>query len=86
MAALWVTSHKVDKAFYWWLGIKIWSTLYKTCWDYYMDWGMCRSKKKGYFALRRPIHYSPYFYYWAMFSNTILRFFFLIVVAATYFT
>ena len=56
------------------------STIYCLYWDYYMDWGLFRSKEKGRKYLRNKIMYPAGFYYYAMISNTILRLFWVLSV------
>mmetsp|Transcript_26286 Transcript_26286/g.35092 ORF Transcript_26286/g.35092 Transcript_26286/m.35092 type:complete len:94 (+) Transcript_26286:2021-2302(+) len=55
-------------------------TTYCFIWDIYMDWGLCRSNKKGdpHRFLRAKINYAPGFYYWAVFSDFILRYIFIL--------
>lgn len=43
-----------------------------------MDWGLFRSKEKGRKYLRPKLMYPIWFYYYAMASNFILRFFWLL--------
>lgn len=43
-----------------------------------MDWGLFRSKDKLKYGLREKILYPRMFYYWAVVSNFILRFFWII--------
>ena len=48
-------------------------------WDYNIDWGLFRgTKRSGRKILRDEIAYSPVFYYFAMFENTCLRFWWLL--------
>eukprot|EP00356_Strombidium_inclinatum_P008973 CAMPEP_0170486846 /NCGR_PEP_ID=MMETSP0208-20121228/5769_1 /TAXON_ID=197538 /ORGANISM="Strombidium inclinatum, Strain S3" /LENGTH=166 /DNA_ID=CAMNT_0010760919 /DNA_START=2126 /DNA_END=2623 /DNA_ORIENTATION=+ len=56
------------------------ATMYCMVWDYYMDWGLFRSKKSGRFGLRNQTKYNPRFYYFAMFTNFILRFWWVISI------
>ena len=42
-----------------------------------MDWGLLRSSKQGFWGLRNKISYGPQFYYFAVFVNFFLRFFWL---------
>jgi len=51
-------------------------TTYSYVWDIYMDWGLFRSNKRGdeNRFLRPKINYSPSFYYWAIFSDFVLRY------------
>jgi len=53
---------------------------YSYIWDIYMDWGLLRSNGKGSANrfLREKLNYAPCFYYWAMFSDFILRYIFLL--------
>jgi len=52
------------------------STIYCLYWDYKMDWGLFReTPNKGKRFLRDKLLYPAWFYYYAMISNTILRFF-----------
>lgn len=44
-----------------------------------MDWGLCLGTKEGYPLLRDKLFYPVWVYYWAMFSNLILRFDWLLV-------
>lgn len=47
VAGIWVTKHQTDTAFKIYLTIKLISTTYSCVWDFYVDWGMFRSTKKG---------------------------------------
>ena len=49
------------------------NTVYSYIWDIYMDWGLCRCKEEGKYALRPVINYNRDFYYYAMVSDLILR-------------
>jgi EXS family len=49
------------------------STVYSYVWDIYMDWGLVRCKEKGKYALRPTINYAPWFYYYCMVSDLLLR-------------
>ena len=52
------------------------SATYSYAWDIYMDWGLLRQNTPGHpnRFLRDKINYHPYFYYWAIFSDGILRY------------
>ena len=50
------------------------ATLYSYSWDIYMDWGLLRSKAPGKYGLREKMNYHQYFYYFAMVTDFILRF------------
>ncbi len=56
------------------LVIQTFSTIYSYVWDIYMDWGLCRCTEPGKYGLRQVINYSPYFYYYAILSDFLLRF------------
>ena len=67
---------EADTAFWLYIAANIIKTIYSFIWDIYMDWGLCRSNKRGdeNRYLRPKINYHPCFYYWAIFSDFILRF------------
>lgn len=55
-------------------------TTYCFVWDIYMDWGLLRQNepcKKNRF-LREKINYAPGFYYWAIFSDFVLRYIYIL--------
>ena len=56
--------------------------MYPLIWDFYMDWGLFRSFKRETFALRPKdkIKFSKKFYYFAIVTNTILRFFWIVPI------
>ena len=66
--------------FYYYLVFNTIATVYCMVWDYYMDWGLFRSKKSGKYGLRKELKYPPRFYYFAMVTNCILRFFWVIQI------
>ena len=72
--------YKADTIFWIYFAVSMIKTIYSFIWDIYMDWGLCRSNKRGdpHRFLRAKINYAPYFYYWAIFSDFILRFIFLV--------
>jgi hypothetical protein len=45
-----------------------------------MDWGLLRCEEEGKYGLRDKISYHPYFYYYAMVSDFILRFVWVITI------
>lgn len=61
-------------------GFTVFATLYCAIWDYYMDWGLFRSRAKGTYGLRDQILYPAMFYYFAIVVNFILRFFWLLKI------
>jgi len=56
------------------IAISLISTCYAYGWDLYMDWGLLRSKEAGKFMLRPKFMLPQWFYYYAIVSNLILRF------------
>lgn len=54
--------------------------MYCLIWDFYMDWGLLRSQEKGKRYLRPQLLYPTWFYYYAMVSNAIMRFFWILGV------
>ena len=58
-----------------WLIVETVATLYCLIWDFYMDWGLFRSWEKGTYMLRPKIGYPAKFFYFAMCTNALLRFF-----------
>ena len=83
-AALWLVKSKesqllvdeVDIAFWVYLTIKIISATYSYAWDIYMDWGLLRQNTPGHphRFLRDKINYHPYFYYWGIVTDGLLRY------------
>ncbi len=49
-----------------------------------MDWGLLRTKDPSKYGLREKLTFSVYFYYWAAFTNLLLRFFWLIFIWQNY--
>jgi xenotropic and polytropic retrovirus receptor 1 len=64
------------KGEYWYITVSVYfySTLYSFIWDLKMDWGLLRSRKRTRWGLRNKIMYPPHYYYFAIFTNLILRF------------
>jgi EXS family len=56
------------------------STLYCLAWDYRMDWGLFLSNEPDKRYLRNKLYYPRWFYYYAMISNCIMRFFWILNV------
>jgi len=71
---------EVNTAFWVYIAIKTISATYSYAWDIYMDWGLLRQNAKGHpnRFLRDKINYNPYFYYWSMFSDLLLRFWWIV--------
>lgn len=57
------------------------TTTFCIYWDFYWDWGLFRGTQKGNRILRDEIKYSPKFYYFAMVTNVILRFWWVLNMA-----
>lgn len=57
------------------IGVSLASTIYCLIWDYYMDWGLFRSDQPGKRYLRPKLLFPLWFYYYAMASNFVMRFF-----------
>ena len=55
-------------------------TTYCYIWDIIMDWGLMRWNEKGKKNrfLREKINYSPSFYWWAIFSDFVLRYLYIV--------
>lgn len=62
------------------IGISIISTLYCYAWDLYMDWGLLRSTEQGKRFLRQKIMLPQWFYYYAIVSNLVMRFAWVLVL------
>ena len=73
-ANIFKTLMKSNTTLYAFLIIHTLSSLYSYSWDLYMDWGLLRSKEPGKRFLRNKILLPPWFYYYAVVSNLILRF------------
>jgi hypothetical protein len=81
--ALWLVSedyrnsdfkYKKDIRFWTYFMIVLIGSTYSYIWDIYMDWGLMRCFEEGKWGLRDKINYKPAFYYWAIFSDFVLRF------------
>jgi|LauGreDrversion4_2_1035121.scaffolds.fasta_scaffold488557_2 hypothetical protein len=55
-------------------------TIYCLAWDFYMDWGLFRTRARGKYLLRDKLLYPIWFYYFGMVVNTFLRLFWLFQV------
>lgn len=60
--------------FYLFIVLNLISTFYSYSWDIYMDWGLFRSNERGKRCLREKLLYPVWFYYFAMGSNLLMRF------------
>ena len=71
---------EVDKIFWLYFICHLVQTTYCFVWDIYMDWGLFRQNKPGSKNrfLREKINYNPRFYYWAIFSDFILRYIYIL--------
>ena len=63
-----------DEYFYYFVAANGFATIYSMVWDYYMDWGLFRSWESKTYMLRPKIMYPAKFYYFAMVTNFLLRF------------
>lgn len=55
-------------------------TAYCLAWDFYMDWGLFRTRKPGKKFLRDKLLYPRWFYYFGIAANSVLRLFWLFQV------
>jgi hypothetical protein len=69
-----------------WYAANVVSTLYKVIWDIYMDWGLFQVRGIKYTLLRKHLLLPPVWYYLAMVENTILRFLWLGIFLAKYYS
>jgi hypothetical protein len=53
---------------------------YSYAWDIYMDWGLLRSKNPKTYGLREKLNYPVWFYYYAIVSDFLLRFFWIVTL------
>jgi hypothetical protein len=53
--------------------LRLVSFIYSYSWDIYMDWGLLRTKVPGKWGLRPKLMYPIWFYYFASFTNLLLR-------------
>jgi len=53
---------------------------YSYAWDIYMDWGLLRSKDPKTYGLREKLNYPVWFYYYAIVSDFLLRFFWIVTL------
>ena len=67
---------RIDTAFWVYLGCKIVNSSYSLAWDILMDWGLFRQNTPGhpYRFLRDKINYKPWFYFFSILTDSILRF------------
>jgi xenotropic and polytropic retrovirus receptor 1 len=56
------------------ISVYVFSTIYSYGWDITMDWGLLRGTKPGRGFLRDRLKFPNHFYYFAMVTNLILRF------------
>ena len=71
-----LTKKKIDNAFWIYLGIKTINATYSYAWDVLMDWGLFRQNTAGhpYRFLRDKINYRPWFYFFSIFTDGVLRY------------
>lgn len=83
------TNHqsKIGDHYFWlYMIFQMIATLYCLIWDYYMDWGLLRSWNSGTYMLRDEIRFPQPFYYFAMLTNLILRFWWVIGIFTIHFS
>lgn len=80
LANVFKTKYPGDGTFWLFVCISFISTMYSYSWDLYMDWGLLRSKEPGKKFLRNKLLYPTWFYYYAVISNFIMRFFWIIAL------
>ena len=68
--------YEKDMAYWAYFVCKFIQSTYCYIWDIYMDWGLFRQmdKNKPNLYLREKINYAPWFYYWAIVSDFVLRY------------
>lgn len=72
---IWYVAQDYNRAFWYWFSARMVATIYSYIWDIYMDWGLFRHfENDGKRFLRVKLTYHPYFYYYAIVSDLILRF------------
>ena len=57
-----------------WLCSATVSTLYTFIWDVWQDWGLLQWNSSNWFLREQLLYETPAFYYWAIASNFVLRF------------
>jgi hypothetical protein len=80
LAALWYTKYDYNAKFWLWFAVHMWASLYSYAWDIYMDWGLLRSTDPGTYGLRAKLNYHPYFYYYAIVSDFVMRMFWVVPI------
>jgi xenotropic and polytropic retrovirus receptor 1 len=74
LAGLWYSNKVHDDMFYVYIAIHFVSSTYSYCWDIYMDWGLLRYWGPDKYGLREKTNYPIWFYYFAIVTDLILRF------------
>ena len=74
----------MNAAFWTYCAVHFIATTYSYAWDIIMDWGLLRENTPGHphRFLREKINYHPYFYYWSMATDGVLRFFWVVTLFA----
>ena len=72
--------YEANPVFWVYFACHIVQTTYCFIWDIYMDWGLLRQNEAGAKNrwLRAKINFAPGFYYWAIFSDFVLRYIYLL--------
>ena len=76
LAGLFIIKYDFNTSYYIYIAIHAFASTYSYAWDIYMDWGLLRQNdvKKPNYLLREKCNYQPIFYYYAIISDLILRF------------
>ena len=69
-----------DVLLYLFFTFRILGAAYKNFWDLYYDFGLFRGTRPDNRLLRDKMKFHPYFYYFAMFINTLGLYFWVIVI------
>ena len=72
--------YETDALYWLYFFCHIVQTTYCYIWDIYMDWGLLRQNDsaKPNYCLREKINFAPWFYYWSMFSDFVLRYIYIL--------
>ena len=76
----WYTAYDYNTAFWVFFAVHMIASSYSYAWDIYMDWGLLRSKDPKTYGLREKLNYPVWFYYYAIVSDFLLRFFWIVTL------
>ena len=74
LAGIWYSNKDHNAIFYTYIGLHTFSSTYSYAWDIYMDWGLLRYWGPDKYGLRDKTNYPIWFYYFAIVTDLILRF------------